>query len=205
MYSHSLTKAKKENSAGLIVLFRSLQGGFALEFLEQTANFILGYRKYHSQLTLTNPIHRTDSTVPTLIPAPKPKGGSVHCGQTGAAPQPDTEPSLGQLRSRTSLTTQASDPHGQRPESMKTLLHSNLKPQSREANGLNQLSTQLQTPPTLLLPWEVGSFKQRWLERGWRGPAPLPAHPGLGSSTNGQGGGGGNALPSFLRLFQVSQ
>lgn len=73
----------------------------------------------------------------------------------------------------TSLTTQASDPHGQRPESLKTLLHSNSKPQSREANGLNQLSTQLQTPPTLLLPWEVRSFKQRWLERGWHGLAPL--------------------------------
>lgn len=96
----SLTKAEKENSAGLVVLFRSLPGGFALEFLKQTANFILGYRKYHSQLTLTNPIHRTDSMVPTLIPAPEPKGGCVHCGQTGAAPRPDTEPGLGQLGSR---------------------------------------------------------------------------------------------------------
>lgn len=100
MYSYSLTKAKKENRAALIVLFGSLQGGFALEFLEQTANFILGYRKYHSQLTLTNPIHKTDSTVPTLIPARVQGWVCVHCGQTGAAPRPDTESGLGQLRSR---------------------------------------------------------------------------------------------------------
>lgn len=88
-------KGQQREQCRPIVHFKTLQSSSALEFLEQNANFIFSYRKYHSQLTLTNPVHITDFTVPTIIPARALEvdlGSSyIHWGQISEALRPNTE------------------------------------------------------------------------------------------------------------------